>query len=115
MVSKEEVLAAHKRNKGKIEVIGRVMLGTKEDLSTYYTPGVAYACLAIKENPDSVYDYTLKGRTVAIVTDGTRVLGLGNVGPGAGMPVMEGKSLLMKKYGGIDAIPICLGLQTGTR
>ncbi len=108
MVDRETVLEAHKKKRGKIEVIGSVPLLTKEDLSIYYTPGVAQACLAIKENPDSVYDYTLKGRTVAIVTDGTRVLGLGKIGPAAAMPVMEGKALLMKKYGGVDAVPICL-------
>jgi malate dehydrogenase (oxaloacetate-decarboxylating) len=109
MVNRESVLEAHRKNRGKIEIVGRVQLKTKEDLSTYYTPGVAYACLAIKENRDSVYDYTMKGRTIAIVTDGTRILGLGNIGPEAGMPVMEGKALLMKKYGGFDAVPICLG------
>ena len=109
MVDRNSVLEAHKRKKGKIEIIGSVPLITKEDLSTYYTPGVAEASLAIKANVDSVYDYTLKGRTVAIVTDGTRVLGLGKIGAEAAMPVMEGKALLMKKYGGVDAIPICLG------
>jgi malate dehydrogenase (oxaloacetate-decarboxylating) len=108
MVGKEEVLAAHKKSKGKIGIIGRVEIETKEQLSTYYTPGVAYASLAIKADKDTVYDYTLKGRTVAIVTDGTRVLGLGKIGPEAGLPVMEGKALLLKKFGGVDAFPICI-------
>jgi malate dehydrogenase (oxaloacetate-decarboxylating) len=108
MVNKEEVLASHKRNKGKIELVGKVGVGTKEELSTYYTPGVAYVCLAIKEDKNTAYDYTLKGRTVAVVTDGTRILGLGKIGPEAGLPVMEGKALLLKKFGGVDAFPICI-------
>ncbi|MGI0100498.1 MAG: NAD(P)-dependent malic enzyme [Candidatus Micrarchaeaceae archaeon] len=108
MISKGDVLKKHRKNRGKIEVVGRVEVETKEQLSTYYTPGVAYACLAIKDHKDSVYDYTMKGRTVAIVTDGTRILGLGNIGPEAGLPVMEGKSLLLKKFGGVDAVPLCI-------
>ncbi len=106
MVEREEVLARHKDKGGKIEVAGRVRVGTEEEMSTFYTPGVAYVCLAIKEDPKTVYSYTMKGRTVAIVTDGTRILGLGNIGPDAGLPVMEGKSLLLKKFGGVDAIPV---------
>lgn len=106
MVERDEVLESHKKTKGKIEVIGRVEVETKEQLSTYYTPGVAFVCLAIKDNKDLVYDYTLKGRTVAIITDGTRILGLGKIGPEAGLPVMEGKALLLKKFGGVDAFPI---------
>ena len=109
MVGREEALESHKKSKGKIEVIGRVEVETKEQLSTYYTPGVAYVCLAIKDNKELVYDYTLKGRTVAIITDGTRILGLGKIGPDAGLPVMEGKSLLLKRFGGVDAFPIGLG------
>ncbi|MDE1849784.1 MAG: NADP-dependent malic enzyme [Candidatus Micrarchaeota archaeon] len=108
MVSREEVLEKHRHKHGKIEVIGNVEIETKEQLSVYYTPGVAQVCLAIKDNRESVYDYTLKGRTVAIVTDGTRILGLGKIGPEAGLPVMEGKALLLKKFGGVDAVPICL-------
>lgn len=106
MAERDEVLERHKKTKGKIEIAGRVRVETKEELSTYYTPGVAYVCLAIKDNKDSVYDYTLKGRTVAVVTDGTRILGLGKIGPEAGLPVMEGKALLLKKFGGVDAFPI---------
>ncbi len=109
MVNKDEVLEQHKKHRGKIEIIGRVPLETTAQLSTYYTPGVADVCLAIKANKDTVYDYTLKGRTVAIITDGTRVLGLGKIGPEAGLPVMEGKAILLKKFGGVDAFPIGLG------
>lgn len=108
MVETNNVLESHKKSVGKIEIIGRVGVNTKEQLSTYYTPGVADVSLAIKSNRDSVYDYTMKGRTVAIVTDGTRILGLGKVGPEAGLPVMEGKALLLKKFAGVDAFPICL-------
>jgi malate dehydrogenase (oxaloacetate-decarboxylating) len=108
MVDKDKVLKEHSKNKGKIEVIGNVSIETREELSTYYTPGVALVCLEIKDNPDSVYEYTMKARTVAIVTDGTRILGLGKIGPEAGLPVMEGKALLFKKFGGVDAVPICL-------
>ena len=108
MVTREEALRAHREHRGKIEVIGNVEVDTKEQLATYYTPGVADVCLAIKEDREKAYDYTLKGRTVAIVTDGTRILGLGKIGPEAGLPVMEGKALLLKKFGGVDAFPICL-------
>jgi malate dehydrogenase (oxaloacetate-decarboxylating) len=87
---------------------GRVPVATTEELSTYYTPGVAYPCLAIKDNSEKSFDYTLRGRTAAIISDGTRVLGLGKIGPEAGMPVMEGKSVLFKTFAGVDAIPVCL-------
>src|SRR5271156_6660517 len=110
MVERNEVLESHKKTKGKIQVIGKVEVDTKEQLSTYYTPGVAYVCLAIKENKNLVYDYTMKGRSVAIITDGTRILGLGKIGPEAGLPVMEGKALLLKKFGGVDAIPIGINI-----
>ncbi len=110
MVERAEALESHRKAKGKIEMIGRVPVATKEQLSTYYTPGVAHVCMAIKENRDSVYDYTSKGRTIAIVTDGTRILGLGKIGPEAGLPVMEGKALLLKKFGGVDAVPLCLNV-----
>lgn len=107
-MNRDEVLAKHRERKGKIEVIGRVEVETKQQLATYYTPGVAYACLAIRDDKELVYDYTMKGRTVAIVTDGTRILGLGKIGPEAGLPVMEGKALLLKKFAGVDAFPICI-------
>ena len=77
-----------------------------------YTPGVAEPCRKIKANPDDVYTYTMKGRTVAVVTNGTAVLGLGNIGPEAGLPVMEGKCVLFKEFGGVDAFPICLNAKT---
>ena len=93
---------------GKIEVTLTVPLETRDDLSLAYTPGVARICTAIEHEPDLAYDYTWKNRTVAIVTDGTAVLGLGDIGALAGLPVMEGKAMLFKHFGGIDAVPICL-------
>ena len=108
MSIQEESLRVHKENRGKLEVVGKIKLETKHDLSVAYTPGVAEPCLEISKDKNKVYDYTIKGNTVAIVTNGTAVLGLGNIGPEAGLPVMEGKALLFKKFGGIDAFPICL-------
>ncbi len=93
---------------GKLEVASAVPLRGRDDLSLAYTPGVARVCTAIAEQPDLVHDYTWKSRTVAVVTDGTAVLGLGDIGPEAALPVMEGKALLFKKFGGVDAVPICL-------
>ncbi len=93
---------------GKIEVVATVPLRNRDDLSMAYTPGVARVCLAIHEVPDAVYDYTIKSSTVAVVTDGTAVLGLGDIGPAAALPVMEGKALLFKEFGGVNAFPICL-------
>ncbi len=105
---KEKALVAHSLNHGKIEIIGKVPLDTGEDLSLYYTPGVAYPCLAIKDNPELSYEYTGRGNSIAIITDGTRVLGLGKIGAEAAMPVMEGKSLLFKKFSGINAVPLVI-------
>jgi malate dehydrogenase (oxaloacetate-decarboxylating) len=93
---------------GKIEVVSTVPLESREDLSLAYTPGVARVCTAIADEPDLAYDYTWKSNTVAVVTDGTAVLGLGDIGPMAALPVMEGKALLFKHFGGVDAVPICL-------
>ncbi len=104
-------IALHKKYKGKLEVKSKVPLKTKEDLSTAYTPGVAEVCLLIKKNPKALNTHTLRGNTVAIVTDGSAVLGLGNIGPKAAMPVMEGKAILFKEFGGVDAFPICLDTQ----
>ena len=101
-------LELHERNKGKIEVISKVAVKCREDLSTAYTPGVAEPCRKIRDDKTEVYRYTAKGNLVAVVTDGTAVLGLGDIGPEAAMPVMEGKSILFKEFGGVDAFPICL-------
>lgn len=94
--------------KGKIEIQNRLPLTTRDDLSIAYTPGVARVCTAIHENPEDAYKLTIKGNTVAVVTDGTAVLGLGDIGPEAAMPVMEGKAMLFKQFANIDAWPICL-------
>ena len=104
----EEAIKKHLEWKGKIEIKSRVQLNNKDDLSIAYTPGVAEPCRRIHENTDDVFKYTRKGNLVAIVTDGTAVLGLGDIGPEAGMPVMEGKAILFKEFGDVDAFPICL-------
>ena len=93
---------------GKIEIASKIKLENKEDLSLAYTPGVAYACLEIADDKNNAYKYTSKQNTIAVITDGTAVLGLGDIGPEAAMPVMEGKCLLFKKFANVDAIPICL-------
>ena len=93
---------------GKIEVVSKVPLKTRADLSMAYTPGVARVCEAIHQDPEKAFTLTIKKNTVAVVTDGTAVLGLGDIGPAAAMPVMEGKAMLFKEFGGIDAFPICL-------
>src|SRR5258708_5788637 len=93
---------------GKIEVVSKMPLKTRADLSMAYTPGVARVCEAIHEDPEKVFTLTIKKNTVAVVTDGTAVLGLGDIGPYAAMPVMEGKAMLFKEFGGVDAFPICL-------
>lgn len=104
-------LEEHKKYQGKVWISSRVPLETKDDLSTYYSPGVAQPCLEIAENPEKAYDYTWKGRNIAVISDGTAVLGLGNIGGLAGLPVMEGKAVLFKTFGGVDAIPIVLATQ----
>lgn len=104
----EESLKLHKKYQGKISVTPKVEVRTTKDLSLVYSPGVAAPCLEIAKDPAKAYDYTIKGNTVAIVTDGTAVLGLGDIGPLAAIPVMEGKAMLFKKFAGIDAFPICL-------
>ena len=101
-------LEMHRQHHGKIAVTSKVALNNRDDLSTAYTPGVAEPCRQIARNPDAVWDYTAKRNLVAVVSDGTAVLGLGDIGPLAAMPVMEGKSILFKQFGGIDAFPICL-------
>src|SRR5271154_651861 len=103
MVDKEEVLDLHKKAQGKLEIVSKVRLDTAEQLSKYYTPGVSYVSQAIADDVYKVYDYTTKSNTIAIISDGTRILGLGDIGPYAGLPVMEGKAILFKKFGGVDA------------
>ena len=104
----EESLKLHERNKGKVEVISKIKVETRDDLSLAYTPGVSEPCRRIHANEDDVYKYTSKGNMVAVVTDGSAVLGLGDIGPKAALPVMEGKSILFKEFGNVDAFPICL-------
>ena len=104
----EEAIALHKKFHGKLEVVSKVPLKTNYDLTLAYTPGVAAPCIEIAKDNDKIYDYTNRGNLVAVVTNGTAVLGLGNIGAGAGLPVMEGKSILFKGFAGVDAIPICL-------
>ena len=103
-----ESLRIHANKKGKISVISKVAIDDKDDLSIAYTPGVAAPCQKIAEDKSNAYRYTIKGHTVAIVTDGTSVLGLGDIGPEAALPVMEAKSIIFKELGGVDAFPICL-------
>lgn len=104
----KESLKLHKNLKGKIDIECKCHVVNKDDLSLAYTPGVAAPCLAINKNPDDVYQYTWKGNTIAVITDGTAVLGLGDIGPMAGMPVMEGKCALFKAFAGVNAIPLCI-------
>lgn len=101
----------HKKIKGKIGITNKTEVNSKEDLAVVYSPGVAQPCLAIQEKPELAYDYTIKGNSVAVVSDGSAVLGLGNIGPKAAIPVMEGKAMLFKQFGGVDAFPICLDTQ----
>lgn len=104
----ELALIEHEKTKGKIEIISKMKVETKDDLSIAYTPGVAEPCRRIAENEEDVYKYTSKGNLVAVVTDGTAVLGLGDIGPKAALPVMEGKSILFKEFANVDSFPICL-------
>jgi len=104
----DESLKLHEKHLGKIEVKSKIKIETKEDLALAYTPGVAEPCRKIYENEENVYKYTAKGNMVAVVTDGTAILGLGDIGPKAGLPVMEGKAILFKEFANVDAFPICL-------
>lgn len=104
----EKALIMHKEWQGKLEITAKSKVRSKEDLSIAYTPGVAEPCRKIHQNKEDVYTYTMKGNTVAVISDGTAVLGLGDIGPEAAMPVMEGKAVLFKEFGGVNAIPICL-------
>lgn len=107
----KKALEMHQEHKGKIEVVSKVPVKTREDLSIAYTPGVAEPCREIAKNPAAAYTYTAKGNLVAVVSNGTAVLGLGNIGAAASQPVMEGKAILFKEFGGVDAFPICLDTQ----
>ncbi|MBR4827583.1 MAG: NAD-dependent malic enzyme [Oscillospiraceae bacterium] len=108
MDKREIALKAHEEWKGKIEVVGRATINTPEELSVAYTPGVAEPCLEIQKDVDLSYKYTRRGNLVAVITDGTAVLGLGDIGPEAGMPVMEGKCALFKRFADVDAFPLCV-------
>ncbi len=107
----KKALKLHKKYRGKIAIASKIKVDSTDMLATVYSPGVAAPCLEIHKNPETVYDYTIKGNTVAVVSDGSAVLGLGNIGAAAAIPVMEGKAMLFKKFGGIDAFPICLDTQ----
>ena len=107
----EKAIFLHKQWNGKIETCAKAPVKSREDLSIAYTPGVAAPCRIIAEDKDAAYTYTLKANTVAVVSDGSAVLGLGNIGPEAAMPVMEGKCVLLKEFGGVNAFPICLSTQ----
>ncbi|HOB19293.1 MAG TPA: malic enzyme-like NAD(P)-binding protein, partial [Candidatus Atribacteria bacterium] len=104
----ERALLLHEKHRGKIAIQPKVTVNSRDDLSTAYTPGVAEPCRRIHQNPDDVYRYTCRGNMVAVVSDGTAVLGLGDIGPKAAMPVMEGKAVLFKSFADVDAFPICL-------
>ena len=111
MTLQEKAIFLHKEWKGKLEITAKSPVKSREDLSIAYTPGVAEPCKVIAQNPQEAYHYTMKGNTVAVVSDGSAVLGLGNIGPYAAMPVMEGKCVLFKEFAGINAVPICLDTQ----
>lgn len=111
MATKEEALALHRQWNGKLEITPKCAVKSREDLALAYTPGVAEPCKVIAADPEAAYQYTIKANTVAVVSDGSAVLGLGNIGPAAAMPVMEGKAVLFKEFGGVNAIPICLDTQ----
>jgi malate dehydrogenase (oxaloacetate-decarboxylating) len=107
----EDAMQLHPYYRGKVQIAPKCVIRGLDDFAIWYTPGVAEPCRAISEDADLAYEYTNRGNTVAIVSDGTRVLGLGNIGPSAGLPVMEGKALLFKYLGGVDAVPLCLDTQ----
>ena len=111
MSNAEKALKLHEEWKGKVETISKTPVDSREALALAYTPGVAEPCKVIAEDPDAAYKYTIKGNTILVVSDGSAVLGLGNIGPRAAMPVMEGKAILFKEFGGVNAVPICLDTQ----
>ena len=111
MTNSEKALQMHEQWNGKIETTAKAHVNSREDLAIAYTPGVAEPCKVIAEDPDAAYKYTMKANTIAVVSDGSAVLGLGNIGARAAMPVMEGKAVLFKEFGGVNAVPICLDTQ----
>ena len=111
MTTNEKALLLHEKWNGKLETISKTPVKSREDLSLAYTPGVAEPCKVIAKDKEAAYKYTMKSNTVAVVSDGSAVLGLGNIGPYAAMPVMEGKAVLFKEFGGVNAVPICLDTQ----
>lgn len=111
MNTNEKALQLHKEWNGKIETVSKTPVKSREDLSLAYTPGVAEPCKVIAQDKEAAYTYTMKANTIAVVSDGSAVLGLGNIGPHAAMPVMEGKAVLFKEFGGVNAVPICLDTQ----
>ena len=111
MTTNEKALLLHKQWNGKLETVSKAPVKSREDLALAYTPGVAEPCKVIAQDKEAAYQYTMKANTVAVVSDGSAVLGLGNIGPYAAMPVMEGKAVLFKEFGGVNAVPICLDTQ----
>lgn len=111
MNTNEKALELHKEWNGKLETVSKTPVKSREDLSLAYTPGVAEPCKVIAGDKEAAYTYTIKANTIAVVSDGSAVLGLGNIGPYAAMPVMEGKAVLFKEFGGVNAVPICLDTQ----
>ena len=111
MTNQEKALELHEKLQGKLETVSKTPVRTREDLALVYTPGVAEPCKVIAKDPAAAYTYTMKANTVAVVSDGSAVLGLGNIGPKAAMPVMEGKAVLFKEFGDVNAVPICLDTQ----
>lgn len=111
MTTNEKALMMHEKWNGKLETVSKTPVKSREDLAIAYTPGVAEPCKVIAQNKEAAYTYTMKANTVAVVSDGSAVLGLGNIGPHAAMPVMEGKAVLFKEFGGVNAVPICLDTQ----
>ena len=111
MTNAEKALQLHEEWKGKLNTTAKASVKTAEDLALAYTPGVAEPCKVIAEDPEAAYKYTIKSNTILVVSDGSAVLGLGNIGPKAAMPVMEGKAVLFKEFGGVNAVPICLDTQ----
>lgn len=111
MSYKEKAIELHRKYRGKIEIRSKVPLKTKDDLSTAYTPGVGAVCMEIKEHPEKSWELTNRKNMVAVVCDGSAILGLGNIGPEAGMPVMEGKAAIFKEFANIDAVPLCINTQ----